>query len=1108
MEQQPPLDLARFFNLSEEEMRSLGIDGTILEGNDASRPTPAIADSSADTRSGDPGLLYGDQPDDPPGTTLPPVLLLADASNGRYDLPDRADDLPWPTEEEMLAAGLATDPGADAPPGVRQWVSVPLVPISGDGLHSVQEGISPVADISTAPLTVLESMAGEFPDALPAMEIASATGHGPYGLTEEQLAELGPEMLRELDLAMARPPDTLPLHALSDDGSAAMSRRESGRSSIAGGPAIVRTAPPPHLAEQDGALEFAAPTLPGNESTAGAGAEQVEPGAPLPLEGEALPAAAELHAFAAVDGPAPPEPAPAAANSAADQAPAPRAPISKMALELLEVFMEEAIEMLDSLHTSLETLEQGRRSTDAVIEARRTVHTIKGGARMCGLKMLTDTAHACEDLIGQPTSGTSSLPAEHIALLFRAEQEMRAALATPHSGPGSDESMHALVTSLRDARRTPEAHRDPAPSAEAAAPVPDAPIPEPLTPPSPQAARAGGRAPLLRRPTITSVSPQGNRLAVDLSKVEGMVSKVTEIVANRATAHGLVEHLSTTVIESMRTVHRLQTIATQLQYQIVAHGMDVTEEHDPDGLALETYGPVRQLLLQLQEAVADQQALVQATMDIVANKRALAAIETRLDTDLQGALLNMRLLPLSQLRVRLDQVVRSAAATAGREVRWTMEGQNVALDKHVCDRLFEPLMHLLRNAIDHGIESPDDREAHGKPRVGRVVVHASVEGNQATVSVSDDGAGMDPDRIAAVALARGVITPEQATTLTDREKLELVFRPGFSTATSVTELSGRGMGMEIVRETCTRMGGSVTIAQRPGGGTIVTLLVPLSMSVVHALIVRDGGCLLGIPASQVLSVHLVRAAAVMARDGQVSVRIGREDVPLYRLPATAPRPRNPVDASGEFSVLVVPYRSRRVALAVDEMVNEEDLIVKPLPLLLQGVERLLGAVVLADGTPTPVLNLQPLLDRVIMQVDVPVAPAPIPHSAQTVLVVDDSLTMRTALRQTLEHAGYTVMAAHDGHEALELVRAHGLPHLVTLDIEMPRMDGLETLYALRHLPGGETIPIFMLTSRSGNQHKRTAMQLGATQYFTKPYHDREFLRAVQEATGAPLRSTG
>ena len=571
-----------------------------------------------------------------------------------------------------------------------------------------------------------------------------------------------------------------------------------------------------------------------------------------------------------------------------------------LAAQLLEVFIEEAGEMLDILHTCLETLER-QPEQSAMAEARRAVHTIKGGARMCGRSSVAELAHACEDVIGRPEPGNVRPPAGALPVLFEAENEMRAALDTPACGTGSDDSVHALIGRLRGLATAPAV----APQGARPTPVmantgrPRTPIEPPPTDAVPAQGRLagtstsvptqgpadetaattaeeanegdlfdGGPQPfpldkprLLARPGIPPAHNQSNRVAVDLEKVEALVTKVTEIVANRTASHGLVETLANTVSEMARAVHRLQTIAIGLQYQVTSRGYDTLLEQDTDGLDLETYGPLHQLLLQLQEAAADQQAIVQGINDIVARKRALAAVETRLDTELQSALLNMRLLPLSQLRVRLDQVVRTAAGAAEREVRWTMEGQDVALDKYVCDRLFEPLMHLLRNCVDHGIEPPDEREAAGKSRVGRIMVRASVEGNQAVVTVSDDGRGIDPDKIARIAVERGVIGADRAATLSTREKLELVFRPGFSTAKEVTELSGRGMGMEIVREVCTRMGGSVSIGKREAGGTIVVLQVPLSLSVVHCIVVRDLGRYLAIPASQVSFVQLAPPTA-------------------------------------------------------------------------------------------------------------------------------------------------------------------------------------------------------------------------------------------------------
>jgi chemosensory pili system protein ChpA (sensor histidine kinase/response regulator) len=1066
-----------------------------------------------------------------------------------------------------------------------------------------------------------------------ALACESLIESSPQDTLPRQVIDLLLEATREIRPAVRRPAEGPGSDA--DLAACAARLRSVGRGSPVIPTPREHAAPAPSAAAEDQAPAGSADTAP----------EQPECGAT-----PAVPPAGQLRV------PAPPadfEPRAPRPESPPERGPEPVSAHQSLAAQLLEVFVEEAGEMLDILHTCLERLERGPDEA-AMVEARRAVHTIKGGARMCGRGQMAELSHACEDVIGRPAPGQQSLSAAAVAVLFAAEQELRASLATPNSGPGSDDSVRALTQRLLAAHvraegaaepgsrlseaaalappaspnggslagatgvETPPAEppamprvsesvitalaqsvptagageptpldpvdlteavqtppptsvavphvvdlvpaespavsaangtaprpsgpqREDAPGTGVPAPskgharptvptVPTAPAaghaaprprpedttgqrpgrPEPAAPTTPAAAeqprpRALQNARLLARPASTATVPT-NRLGIDLDKVEALVAKVTEIVANRTASHGLVETLANTVGEMARVVNRLQSVAISLHYQITAQGRDSVTEPPAGALELETYGPIHQLLLQLQEAAADQQALVQGITDVVARKRALAAVETRLDTELQGALLNMRLLPLGHLRVRLDQVVRSTAAAAGREVRWTMEGQEVALDKHVCDRLFEPLMHLLRNCVDHGIEPPLERETRGKPRSGQITIRAAVEGNQAIISVSDDGRGIDPDRVATAAVARGLVTAEHARSLSTREKLDLVFLPGFSTAREVTEISGRGMGMDIVREICTRMGGSVSLGQRQGGGTMVTMQVPLSLSVVQCLITRESGRLLAIPASQVSAVQLVAPTAISRhRDGGLRLRLGSATLRLFLLPGSD---ATSITDAGEFeqrTVLLIPYHGERAAVLVDEIVEEEEQIIKPLPLLLQGVDRLLGAVMLGDGTPAPVLNLPPILDRGSPPAAAPaVAPAPAP-AEQIVLVVDDSLTMRLALTHTLEHAGYLVETARDGQEALEHIRANGMPNLVTLDIEMPFMDGLETLYAIRHLPGGETLPIFMLSSRTGQKHLRTAARMGANRYFTKPYHDSEFVAAAHGATGLPAR---
>jgi chemosensory pili system protein ChpA (sensor histidine kinase/response regulator) len=335
--------------------------------------------------------------------------------------------------------------------------------------------------------------------------------------------------------------------------------------------------------------------------------------------------------------------------------------------------------------------------------------------------------------------------------------------------------------------------------------------------------------------------------------------------------------------------------------------------------------------------------------------------------------------------------------------------------------------------------------------------------------------------------------------MTHQQKIGLIFTPGFSTATQVSHISGRGVGMDAVREACLRMGGTLEVSSRPGAGTTFTMRLPLSLSVTRGLIIRDGGCLMVLPVSQVVALHLVPAADVVAVPGGRIARIEGQELPIYNLPPLAGAVPASYVQNGEVNVLQVAHGGGSIGVVIEDVLGEEEILIKAPPALLRGVKTLLGAYVLPDGRVAPVVNVPQLLADVR-----PVATLTAPKDERKsgelrALVVDDSMSMRVALSGTLQNAGFTVLTARDGQEALEVLKREGLPSLVTLDVEMPRMDGLETLFAIRQMAGAERLPVFMMTSRGGAKHRRAAEQLGATRYFTKPYRDSELATAARAA---------
>ncbi len=829
--------------------------------------------------------------------------------------------------------------------------------------------------------------------------------------------------------------------------------------------------------------------------------------------------------------------------------------------DLLAAFAEESTELLDGIHVELERLEEDPSDRDALLETRRCIHTIKGGAALCGFEAVALLTHSCENLFDLIAAGTAPLDAPALDAFFACEPLLRGAIQDAVAGimARSDEALFDLAARFETlcapwdalvsepvSESEQEHERPDLPTAsvegaaQPAAPAsvraqrtaaqPDAlqlyaPLPTVVAPgmatatsappaalPMPASELAPVSAPVpvvVPRPPMTAADglspdseaarPSATRrgatsINVDLAKVDTVVAKVTELAAARASSQDMVGQLMETAEEARRNATRLRDLSARLGNEWA--DMRPDDEAD-DKRAMEAYTDLSSIVLRLQEAVSDQQALVQRVYDTITMHWRLRATEGRANADIQGALMSIRLIPIAHMRVRLDGVIRQAAQATGKQVRWQLQGGQVAVEKNVFDRLFEPLMHLLRNSVDHGLESPEARRVAGKPAAGSITVAASQEGNQIVITVGDDGAGIVPERIAALAMERGIVTPEQAASLTAQQKINLIFTPGFSTAGAVSHLSGRGVGMDAVREACLRMGGSIGVSSQPGAGTTVTMRLPLSLSVTRGLIVRDGGCLLALPIAQIDALHLVPVSDIARTPtGQVAHLEG-QDLSIYNLPALpGARPSSYVQ-NGEVNVLQVRYDGGAIGIVIEDVLDEEEILIKAPPLLLRAIPTLLGAYVLPNGTVAPVINLPRMLaDLQPVSTLVP-AVAKRDEREPTALVVDDSMSMRVALTGTLQNVGFHVLTARDGQEALEVMKREGVPALIMLDIEMPRMDGLETLFAVRQLPGARDIPVFMLSSRGGSKHRRAADQLGATRYFTKPYRDSELAGAAR-----------
>jgi two-component system chemotaxis sensor kinase CheA len=449
-------------------------------------------------------------------------------------------------------------------------------------------------------------------------------------------------------------------------------------------------------------------------------------------------------------------------------------------------------------------------------------------------------------------------------------------------------------------------------------------------------------------------------------------------------------------------------------------------------------------------------------------------------TVLREDLRALRMVPAALVLEPLRRAVRDVAGRLGKEVELSIEGGDVRIDRRVVDELRDPLVHLVRNAVDHGIEPPDARRAAGKSPVGLLSVRVETRGSRVAVVVEDDGPGLDLEAIRAAAVKKGVLPADAAATLPDADAARLVFHPGLSTARALTAFSGRGVGLDVVQETLQRLQGTVDVRFQPGRGTRFDLEVPLSLAATSALLFRVGRELAALPADTVERVLLLREGDIGTVGGRATVAVGKEQVPYAPMTRLLGAPSAEVVSTRRRVALVVVHGTSRVAVGVEEVLGGRELVVSSLGSRVAKVAHLAGASVLDDGRVVGLLAPAEIVRRAQ-----PAAGAPRASAAKTrVLVADDSLTTRSAMKAVLEIAGYSVIAAADGEEALSLLRETGA-QLVVSDVQMPRLDGLGLTRRVKSDPRLRGTPVILVTSLDAPEDRAAGLEAGADGYLVK-----------------------
>ena len=771
--------------------------------------------------------------------------------------------------------------------------------------------------------------------------------------------------------------------------------------------------------------------------------------------------------------------------------------------DLLPIFQEEAEELLPQLGTALRMWVDQPDNTKARNEILRHLHTIKGSARLAGAMRMGEMAHHLESSIENLGSQTlQSVQLEPLFARFDALQDVFSTLGQ------EDPLAPAAVLETLAPTDAPSAHL---PTEALPTAAPGARLDAKLFAPTP-----------VQLPT-RSAAQQSVRVRSQL--LDRLVNQAGEVMITRSRMDVRVKQLRASMNELGGNLDRLRVQLRDVELQAesqmqsrLAQTKETSQVFDP--LEFDRFTRVQELTRMMAESVNDvgtvhrnlQRSIEGAEDDLVAQGR-----QAR---ELQRDLLRTRMVEFESISDRLYGVVRQAGKDAGKQVKLDIVGGNIEMDRGVLDRMAPTFEHLLRNAVGHGIEASATRTGAGKPAAGNIVISVHQESNDVYVAFRDDGGGLHLDKIRAKALAKGLISEDDE--LSGNDAANLIFMPGFSTADEITELSGRGIGMDVVRSEVQALGGRIETSTELGQGTTFKLILPLTTAVTQVVMLRMGQFTIGVPANLMERVLRAPAALVEQAYAQSAFDIDGTPVPFFWAGALLQISARSAEAQGK-NLPVAVFRSagQRLAVHIDEVLGNREVVVKNLGPQLARLPGLAGMSVLASGAVVLIYNpvalatvygdrvramaLAASADAALAQGSGAVAaPAPLPPAVARlplVMVVDDSITVRRVTQRLLKREGYRVVLASDGLDALEKLQDE-LPMVVLSDIEMPRMDGFDLARNIRGDKRLHALPIIMITSRIAEKHREHARQLGVDHYLGKPYSEEELMGLVHNYCAA------
>ena len=771
--------------------------------------------------------------------------------------------------------------------------------------------------------------------------------------------------------------------------------------------------------------------------------------------------------------------------------------------EIMEDFLIEAFELIEQIDHDLVELEANPEDLELLNRIFRVAHTVKGSSSFLNFDVLTELTHHMEDVLNKARKGELKITPDIMDVVLESVDMMKGLLESIRDN-GSDAAAGIDIKNI--CASLTQISEGEAPSAAPETPA-AAPAPEPVKEPEP-VAPAEEAAPEVSDAELSKLSDSEVEAEIErLLKVrkaedqarrasKGIAPKSPEEIAPAASAAPAPAakpapsrerdaDKKVPAASSSSAVAQEQTIRVEVKR--LDHLMNLIGE-----LVL---GKNR--LLKIYDDVEERYEGEKFLEELNQVVSSLSLVTT----DIQLAVMKTRMLPIAKVFNKFPRMIRDLSRELGKQIDLEISGEETELDKSIVEEIGDPLVHIIRNSCDHGIEDPETRKAMGKPEKGLVQLKAYNEGNHIVVEIVDDGKGLDADMLKAKSIEKGIITEREADAMSEKEAFGLIFKPGFSTAAKVTNVSGRGVGMDVVKTNIEKLNGIIDIESEVGKGTVMKLKIPLTLAIIQSLLVGTQEEFYAIPLASVLETVRVPIDDIYTIDGKNVLRLRDEVLSLVRL-SDVFGVNKVFDGGDQTYVVIIGVAEAKLGIIVDTLVGQEEIVIKSMGDYLQNIPGIAGATIRGDGRVTLIIDVGAMMEmakdikvniRAEMEDSTKAKEKP---SDYKVLIVDDSKMDRTIMQKSLEPIGVTIIEATNGVEALNIIKSgeHAFD-AVLIDIEMPRMDGYTLAGEIRKYSKYRTLPLIAVTSRTSKTDRLRGVEVGMTEYITKPYSS-EYLENV------------